>query len=295
MLGEQGGFVRALVQEVPEIRDIYEKGVREGWFDPGSTRGISLFQNAVRDSEWFKNNNQYFRNAWTLQRTDPAAFQEQVGDARDAITMEAASLGIELDQATLDVLAQRYVFEGWATPGRQRFLRNELSKRVGFRTEDGRTVMRGGPGQFVNTLRTIANSNGLNFSDQYYLSAARSVASGLRTEQDWEQDVREQAAGLYPVFAQQIRGGLNARDLASGFINLMAQEFEIDPLSITLDDPYIREALGGFTQEGTPQLMNLYDFRTRLRQDPRWMNTSAAQNQMASAGSMVLEMFGLAR
>jgi len=66
---------------------------------------------------------------------------------------------------------------------------------------------------------------------------------------------------------------------------MMAEELELDPLSIQLQDPYIQEALGG--------QISLGDFYQKVRQDPRWMNTRKAQNSIASAASRVMEMFGL--
>jgi len=66
---------------------------------------------------------------------------------------------------------------------------------------------------------------------------------------------------------------------------MMAEELELDPLSIQLQDPYIQEALGG--------QISLGDFYQKVRQDPRWMNTRKAQNSIASTASRVMEMFGL--
>ena len=97
--------------------------------------------------------------------------------------------------------------------------------------------------------------------------------------------LREQAASRWPAYGDRILAGQDARTLASGYINMMAEELELDPYSITLSDPYIQEALGG--------QIGLGDFFQKVRQDPRWMNTRRAQNSIASTTSRVMEMFGL--
>jgi hypothetical protein len=145
----------------------------------------------------------------------------------------------------------------------------------------------------ADNLRNLARANGVSFSDNWYQSAARSVASGLSQQTDWERDVRKQAASLYPVYSQKIEQGLNVYDLASPYINTMAQELELDPNQITLNDPYIRSALGGMSDSGDFTSMGLWDFQKKLRNDPRWENTSKAQNEVTSVTGRVMQMFGL--
>jgi hypothetical protein len=73
----------------------------------------------------------------------------------------------------------------------------------------------------------------------------------------------------------------------------MAQEFEMSPEEFTLNDPYIRSALTGMNDKGYPTATNLYDFQKKLRQDPRWLKTSKAQNDITGSVGKVMQMFGL--
>jgi hypothetical protein len=73
----------------------------------------------------------------------------------------------------------------------------------------------------------------------------------------------------------------------------MGTELEIDPQSIDLNDQYIRGALTGTDDKGNFKPQSLWEFQQSLRKDPRWMNTTKAQNQVASTASRVMEMFGL--
>jgi len=288
-------FVQVLVNENDELREIFQQAAREGWFDPGNDRGRTLFQNKVLDSTWWRENSDDYRRAWALERTNIGQFNNLIDLAKDNITTLAAQVGARnLTQEEVDDIARRYVYGGWDSEAKRGELRRYLAERIMPQDfEGGAPRLLGSAGNIARELRIIAESNGLRFDDNYYLSAARSVISGLRTEDDWIADIQEQAASLFPVFANQIRAGASARDMASSYINLMANELELDPNSITLDDQYIRQALGGFSQDGAPQAMNLADFRTMIRKDPRWLNTSVANNEMAGTMTEVMRMFGL--
>lgn len=98
---------------------------------------------------------------------------------------------------------------------------------------------------------------------------------------------------MWPVYGDKIRAGVNVYDLASPYIQTMAQEFEISPNDISLGDPYVREALTGVDDQGNPVAMGLWDFQKKLRKDPRWMNTSKAQNEVTGVAGRIMQMFGV--
>ena len=81
--------------------------------------------------------------------------------------------------------------------------------------------------------------------------------------------------------------------IAEPYINLMAQTLELSPTAITLNDPYIREALMGIDEKGNPKPMGLWDFQKRLKNDPRWIKTQQASNDIASTATDNLQIFGL--
>jgi hypothetical protein len=173
-------------------------------------------------------------------------------------------------------------------------LQRAMSDQIQRATDGGMEgMLAGASGLFEDKLREVAQRNGIRYSDQWYVDAARSVANGRMTEDDWIRSVQDKAASLFPVFSDQIRAGATAYDLASPYINRMADELELNPLSIGLDDPYIMQALGGVDQGGKPTAMGLWDFTMKVRNDPRWMNTRYAQNQITGVADAVMQMFGL--
>ena len=276
-----------LIYSVPEIQPIFEQAINEGWTP-------DRFKAAIQNSDWYRSNNEYSRIAWAQETAGGADWEATLEDARLAVRAAATAMGADITEQELSALARRYVYEGWSESTRRGLLNEALSGEISYLPDDrGVVSMRGGAGELSDTLRNLARANGVTFTDNWYLSAAKSVASGLTTAEDWERDVREQAASLFPVYSEKIRMGMNVYDLASPYINTMAQELELNPNQISLDDPYIRQALSGMNDQGDFQPMGLWDFQKKLRQDPRWENTSKAQNEVTSVTGRVMQMFGL--
>ena len=73
----------------------------------------------------------------------------------------------------------------------------------------------------------------------------------------------------------------------------MAQILQLNPATITLDDPTIVGALTNYDDKGQPFATDLGTFQRQLRRDPRWMETDAAQNEITGLTGRVMQMFGL--
>lgn len=272
-----------IIYSVPEIRPLFEKALSEGW-------SVDKFAAAVQNSSWYQANSEYSRLAWAKETLGGADWQETQKSARSAVQDRATQVGASLTPAELDALTRRYLYEGWGTAGRKSFLDEALAGEISYLPDErGQKGFRGAAGDLTDKLKQLSMANGISFSDDWYQAAARSVTAGLTTEEDWLRDVREQAAGRWGALGDQIRAGQNAYDIASPYIDMMARELELSPYDIKLTDPYIDQALSGST-EGP---MSLWEFQKKIRNDPRWMETSYAQNQITGVASAVMEMFGL--
>jgi hypothetical protein len=51
--------------------------------------------------------------------------------------------------------------------------------------------------------------------------------------------------------------------------------------------------LMGIDDKGNPKPMGLWDFERKLKNDPRWMNTKNAVNDVSAVATDVLRIFGL--
>jgi hypothetical protein len=86
--------------------------------------------------------------------------------------------------------------------------------------------------------------------------------------------------------AKLIDQGVDLDTIYSPYKNLMANTLEINPETITLNDPTLRTAI---TAENE---VPLYQFERQLRQDNRWQYTNQARSEVADAAKKILQDFG---
>lgn len=283
VLQQMYGFADRQINAVPELRALYDQAVAEGWFE--TNLGLQRWEKAIQNSDWYRENNRYAREAFMLEQEGGENWDTALENARLAVETLALDLGAELSDEDLEVNARRYLYEGWGRDDRGLIAQRELTKYA----RGGR----GKIGDFGQRLRSVAFMNGVKYSAGWFDSQAKSIASGLKTLNDAEREIRTQAASRYPAFRQQIMSGMDAMDLASPYKAILEDELEINGEFITLDDPYIQQAMGGFAPDGNPAPMDLYTFFKNVRNDPRWLNTRKATNEVAGIATGVLQMFGL--
>jgi hypothetical protein len=278
-LAERYGFAEDVIMKNKELRSLFEKAVSEQWTQAEWTAQL-------RDTKWYSEHSAYWRETWTAEQLGGKDWETKLQTARQAVQLEAAQWGIELDEGELDKIARKYLYQGWDRPGREGLLKKHMADEIG---EDG--TLGGQAADYEKAWRNLADANGLTLDDGFFIEGARQVYTGSKTAADYEKMIREQAASLYPVFADKIRAGMNVADLASGYTNTAKQLLELDDVKLT--DPLIQEALGGVDpKSGTPSAMGLWDFKKRVKRDERWQYTQNAHSATSGLADQVLRVFG---
>jgi len=147
----------------------------------------------------------------------------------------------------------------------------------------------------LNNVRSILAGFGpLDFSEVELQTAAKKIAMGEITNDDFRSTIAQKAMINYPQYAQRLREnpGSTIRDLASPYISLMSKELELDPNAIGLDNVDLDRALRPDGTAGKLPTMSLADFRIKLRNNPLWENTTAANEQARSAATSIGRAFG---
>lgn len=278
-LAAQYGWAYGFLNSIPEIKSVFENAVAETW-------SADKFQAKMRETKWFQENSATMRKAALEKSTDPATWNGKVLAARTQIEMLAAQMGAVIPPNQLNKIAEQAIMTGLDEAG----LKNVLGGYV-MLTDKG--TLTGQAGMFEKSMREFAYQQGVDIDRQAMVNQAQLVARGLGTEQDFKNQIVNQAVSTFPGYAQQLQAGQTMMQIANPYIQMMAEDLELPLNKINLKDQMIRQALNGTDKEGRPVGMDQVSFRKMLRSDPRWKQTKKAGDNVMKVGLQVLSNMGL--
>jgi len=274
------GWAYSFLNSIPEIKGLFKSYVAEDW-------SKDKFQAKLRDTKWWKTNSDSMRKAAQEKKTDPATYSAKLNAMRIQIMQLAGEMGASIPPSKLGKLAEQAI----STNMDEALLRNVLG---GYVTWTDANNLRGQAGMFEHNMKQFAADQGVTLDKQTMLNQAQLIAKGLATEQDFRSQVVNQAASLYPAYTEQLLAGQTMKEIASPYMEVMAQDLEINPSAVTLADPLLRSALNGVNKQGKPVGMDLTTFQNVIRNDPRWARSQGAQNKTMETGLKVLKDMGFA-
>lgn len=138
-------------------------------------------------------------------------------------------------------------------------------------------------------LAKVAAANGLDLTRDFGASVdgwVKQVEGG--TDIDVIKNTIRQTArlGMPDRVAGLLDQGVDLETVYAPYKRIMASVLELNPDSISLNDPTLRGAIGQDRE------MTLYDFQRSLRKDPRWQYTNNAREEVSTAALQVLRDFG---
>lgn len=284
----QFGWAQDTINANDELKGLFRQAVMQGWTD-------QEFQNKIFQSKWYDESGSDARKAFALEHgASSADWQVALTDATDAVRIAATNAGVQVDETQLDALAHEYLYGGWAkNPDRMSKALAAKFTGTDASTGEGDFTATGDPGTYVNKLKTLAQLNGVSMRDSWYQEAAQALITNPDALADYEQSIRNVAATTYGPYAEEIKSGrMTTTDLAAGYINAMRTTLELD--NVDVFDNTIQKALTGVTDSnGKQSVMNMYDFKRMLRQDPRWKQTDNAYETYSRVSSGLARAFGV--
>lgn len=297
-LADIAGIPDAWLDVNSEIRDLVAKAIASGAFN--TQKGQQQFINDFLASETYRQNGEYMTDYLVAQDSGGENWRSMQQNAADYVQQVATEIGADLNDAQKQFFADAALMHKWTDPARKYLLKQAMTGQLSWTDTAGKQYKfdtdyldytRGSAVTQINDLRKLAMRNGIEYTDSWFESAAKSVISNATTIEDWRADIREAAAGLFPVYAEKIRGGMDVMDLANPYIARMEKVLEMDRNQISLDNQYIKQALGSVDDKGTPKAMNLWDFEKTLRATPEWSYTKQASDKAGEITSTILRMF----
>ena len=281
-LQSQYPLVAALISSVPELTGMYQQAVAGQW-------STDKFIAAVQNSTWWATHSDTARQLFALMKTDPATYQQNVNNLFANVQQMASQLGATLTQSQLHQFAVDALFGGYDQ--NQAMLNQKFAEFVKPVSGDH---FGGQAGTYEDQIRQAMRDMGVFIPENQLDTQIKQIIGGQSSVQSVMAQLRTQAAGMYPAYANQINSGMNVSDIASPYIGRAQQLLEMGPGEMNIQTPLVKQALQYMSPDGKPSAMPMYDFENAVRKDPRWLSTDNAQDSFMSNAHRVLQDFGFA-
>jgi hypothetical protein len=278
-LAETYGMSYAFFKSQPELMKLLKGAVAEQW-------SPDKFSAEVKNSGWWKKNSETARKAQVTQKTDPATYQAQMEAARVAAKQMAVQAGAILSDKNVEKLAKNMVWYGWNDAQ----VSNFLGQYVKFGADQS---LGGMAGQAAQAIREEAYKDGVAVTEQSVLNNAQYIVRGLTTMEKVTGSLKQQAASLYPAFADQIKAGASVQDLAQPYVSVVTQELGLPDGDVNAFSPKVKQALNRVNSKGEPEPMDLESFTQLIRNDPKWRQQTGTADKALNIGKQVLTDMGL--
>lgn len=273
------GWSTAVINSNPELKSLFGQATQQNWT-------ADEFVARVRDTQWFKTNQDTARQTAILRVADPATYKARLGTAVASATAISNSIGAQMSPATALQIGREAVMFGWSPEQIKQHLVNAVQAGAGG-------LYSGAAGTEQSQYNALAQEYGVALSSGQMASFIRgSVMGGVnqQTVQNW---MIQQASSRYPALADRLKSGETLKQIADPYVQSQAKIWETNPNAISITDPSIQTALSSKDATGKPAVMSVWQYEQQLRQDPRFLKTQGAQDQGMQMAHSVLKDMGL--
>ena len=213
-------------------------------------------------------------------------YGKDLANLRSKIQMLATQAGAALEAADIEAIAKEALDK--AIDKDAFALQEFIDSKFKFGA-DKTGVFKGKAGENVDDLAKVAAANGLDLNKAFgaqlpdWLNAINKGES-IETYKKIIRDVAK--IGMPEKVAKLIDQGVDLSTIYAPYKNIMASTLEINPQTISLDDPTLRSAITADAE------IPIYEFERQLRNDNRWQYTNQAREEVSSATQKILQDFG---
>lgn len=272
------GLAYALFKAFPELDDLLQRAVNNN-MDP------SKFQVELRQTKWFQKHSDIWRQNQALKYADPATYRERLMNSRTQVQNLAGAFDADLGKKAMRRLSERALLFGWSDDQ----IRDQLAN---FVRPGANGHYEGQLAGIEEQLRNTAMRNGVRIDRKQLKGWMRNIVRGNSSQEQYQTYIRDVAAKTFGAYGDQIKGGMDLIDVASPYMQSMAEILELNPASVDLYDKTIRKALSYRDADGKAVPMSVTDFEDSLRADKRWQYTDNAREQLTGYAISLGEMFG---
>ena len=167
-----------------------------------------------------------------------------------------------------------------------------LWKKVDFKNEAGLGNKALG---ILTSVRGLVDAfNLLSVDDNAMRTAAKQIAMGKMTLEEYNVQLQQIAKKEYPAFADRFDKDptLTTKDIAAPVINLLAKTWQKDPKDIKWDNPILMSYMNFAGPDGKGKQPSMYDILLKAKQDPKFELTEEANTNARDAATGLARAFG---
>jgi hypothetical protein len=134
----------------------------------------------------------------------------------------------------------------------------------------------------------------LGVSDADVRLAAKQIARGKKTLDEYTVELQQIAKKEYPQFADRFNldPTLTTYDIATPVINMLAKTWQKSPKEIKMDNPYVMSYLNFAGADGKGKQPSYYDLLLKAKNDPQYELTEEANENARDAAVGLARAFG---
>lgn len=273
------GFAYSFFKSDPELWDLLQKAIDGTW-------SAVRFAQALKDTKWYRKHSDTWRQVTALKHSDPGAYNERLGNMRTQIQNLAGQYGADLTKKELARLSERALLFGWSP--------DQILDHIAKDVRPGKDGDYDGQLSGIqDRLEQTAFRNGVRLNQKQVKKWMQQIVRGEADVNQYENYIRKLAAQTFTAYGKEIKSGMDAMDVATPYIQSMADILELNPASVNLFDKNIRRALSWKNEKGEAVPMSIADFEDQLRNDKRWQYTDNAKEQLMGYAVELGKMWGI--
>lgn len=277
----QYGYSVAFFNSDPELKGLLNQAVTGNWTP-------AQFVAKLQATKWFKTNGEAARQIFALKTSDPATYNQRLQSAIQQVRDQAWQLGATstIKPADLKRFAENALAFGWSESQIKQALLPFVKPVAGQGTFQGAAA---DVQSKVNDLLVAYGKAPTGKDVNYWVG--RIIAGGDPGE--LKLALIQEASSRYPGLRERLQGGETLEDIAAPYRDSYSRILEIPAESVSVQDALIQKAFGAKDAKGKPTTKTIWQFEQELRDDPRWLKTKNAQDELVGNTRKVLQDFGL--
>jgi len=280
----------AWLLNVPDVAATLEKAVSQG-LTPDQVTAL------IEQTPWWKSTAQSMIAYDQLKNQNPEDLNfNNPGSKASAVLANivniAGTVGVQLGANTLRQIATQAMMYGWSNQQIQQHLGANVTV-----TPRGLGVQSNDPSMLAQ-LTKAAGSYLINPNQTILNQYAQALASGTKTEADWEAYLQQQAVAKYPSMAQGIKAGMTPTQIIDPLRQDAAKLMEVTPDSINfISDPTYARILTYRPPDAAGKVqpirtMSTSEMETYLRGTDQYSYTQGARDTASDLSNAILTTFG---